>query len=70
MGGRVCVQVFLNLLILFMVEQYLVPAIKNSIEPLTQMQFGHVLERLLKLSVRSPLPGPLAYRFCVICVVF
>jgi hypothetical protein len=52
MGGRV--QVFLNLLILFMVEQYLVPAIKNSIEPLTQMQFGHVLERLLKLSVRSP----------------
>jgi hypothetical protein len=48
------VQVFLNLLILFMVEQYLVPAIKNSIEPLTQMQFGHVLERLLKLSVRFP----------------
>lgn len=43
--------VFLNLLILFMVEQYLVPAIKNSIEPLTQMQFGHVLERLLKLSI-------------------
>lgn len=37
-----------------MVEQYLVPAIKNSIEPLTQMQFGHVLERLLKLSVRFP----------------
>jgi hypothetical protein len=46
-------QVFLNLLIVFMVEQYLVPAIKNSIEPITQMQFGHVLERLLKLSVRS-----------------
>jgi diacylglycerol O-acyltransferase-1 len=42
---------FLNLLILFMVEQYLVPIVKNSIEPLTQMHFGHLLERLLKLSI-------------------
>jgi hypothetical protein len=51
-----------------MVEQYLVPAIKNSIEPLTQMQFGHVLERLLKLSVRSP-PQGLNYRITFVLLL-
>lgn len=52
---RLFKQIFLNLLILFMTEQYLVPIIKNSIEPLTQMHWGHLLERLLKLSVRYKL---------------
>jgi len=35
----------------FMVEQYVVPLVENSVEPLDQMHLGYIIERILKLSI-------------------
>jgi len=38
---------------LFMTEQYVVPAVRNSMEPLQQLEFIRLAERLMKLSIPS-----------------
>ncbi|KAL6078071.1 O-acyltransferase [Balamuthia mandrillaris] len=43
--------VFCLSLMAFMLEQYVVPTVLNSLEPLDSMHFGRLLERLLKLSI-------------------
>lgn len=37
----------------FIVEQYILPSCLNSLHPLHTMDIGHVLERVLKLSLPS-----------------
>lgn len=37
-----------------MIEQYVVPLLINSVEPLEKMIWPRIIERVLKLSVRIP----------------
>jgi hypothetical protein len=47
-------QLFFIGLGLFMIEQYVVPLLINSVEPLEKMIWPRIIERVLKLSVRIP----------------
>lgn len=46
-------------LMIVLIEQYIHPASINSIRPLRDLDFGRILERLLKLSI------PVLYFWCV-----
>lgn len=38
---------------MFIVDQYILPSCLNSLHPLQNMDIGHILERVLKLSLPS-----------------
>lgn len=43
--------VVLSQLVIALVQQWIVPTVSNSVTPFRQMQFSHMLERLLKLAI-------------------
>lgn len=49
---RRCMElVFFSGLLLFIVDQYIVPAVDNSLKPLAEMNLPRLLERILKLAI-------------------
>ncbi|ETN68334.1 MBOAT family protein [Necator americanus] len=43
--------VFLSFLMASLIQQWVVPTVRNSMKPLSEMEFGRCLERLLKLAI-------------------
>ncbi|GAM23413.1 hypothetical protein SAMD00019534_065880 [Acytostelium subglobosum LB1] len=48
---RIIEAVFLSALIFWMVEQYMVPLVENSVKPMEQYDFVRIVERVMKLSL-------------------
>ncbi|KAK3603413.1 hypothetical protein CHS0354_009392 [Potamilus streckersoni] len=42
---------FLSSLIMGLIQQWIIPTVRNSMKPLVEMEFGRVVERLLKLAI-------------------
>ncbi|KAL3860276.1 hypothetical protein ACJMK2_010419 [Sinanodonta woodiana] len=48
---RVLEMLFLSSLIMGLIQQWIIPTVRNSMKPLVEMEFGRVVERLLKLAI-------------------
>ncbi|XP_014669763.1 PREDICTED: diacylglycerol O-acyltransferase 1-like [Priapulus caudatus] len=61
---RIVEMVFLSNLVLMLTQQWLLPTINNSMQPINSMNFGRMTERLLKLSV----PNHVIWLICFYCI--
>ncbi|CAI2355064.1 unnamed protein product [Caenorhabditis sp. 36 PRJEB53466] len=52
---RIVELIFLSFLIAALVQQWVVPTVRNSLRPLSEMEFSRCLERLLKLAIPNHL---------------
>uniref|UniRef100_A0A8R1DQ72 O-acyltransferase n=1 Tax=Caenorhabditis japonica TaxID=281687 RepID=A0A8R1DQ72_CAEJA len=52
---RIVELIFLSFLIAALVQQWVVPTVRNSMRPLSEMEFSRCLERLLKLAIPNHL---------------